>query len=103
MVTKFTAAMAKMAVLGQDVRTLVDCSEVIPIPAAAASQAAHLPAGKSLADVEGACQATPFPAVSADPGQFRDAFLLLRVGLADIVLTRVCLLFAGPATTVAPV
>ena len=79
MVTKFTAAMAKMAVLGQDVRTLVDCSEVIPIPAAAASQAAHLPAGKSLADVEGACQATPFPAISADPGQSHVSFVQFRL------------------------
>ena len=32
MVKKFTAAMAKMAVLGFDPSTLVDCSEVIPIP-----------------------------------------------------------------------
>ncbi|RPD63886.1 manganese peroxidase isozyme precursor [Lentinus tigrinus ALCF2SS1-6] len=68
MVSKFTAAMAKMAVLGQDTNTLVDCSEVIPVPSKALSQVAHLPAGKSLSDVEGSCQATPFPTISADPG-----------------------------------
>ena len=68
MVSKFTTAMAKMAVLGQDTKTLVDCSEVIPVPAKALSQVAHLPAGKSLSDIEGSCQATPFPTISADPG-----------------------------------
>ncbi len=68
MVAKFTAAMAKMAVLGQDPKTLVDCSEVIPVPAKALTQVAHLPAGKNLADIEAACQATPFPTISADPG-----------------------------------
>ena len=60
--------MAKMTVLGNDVRTLTDCSEVIPVPKPAASNVAHLPAGKTLKDIEAACAATPFPALSAAPG-----------------------------------
>ncbi|KAI0743820.1 heme peroxidase [Daedaleopsis nitida] len=68
MVAKFAAAMAKMAVLGQNPKQLVDCSEVIPVPSKAASQVAHLPAGKTLDDIEGSCQATPFPTISADSG-----------------------------------
>ncbi|KAH9945354.1 manganese peroxidase isozyme precursor [Epithele typhae] len=68
MVTKFEKVMAKLATLGQNPRTLTDCSEVIPVPAAVKLPAATLPAGKSLADVEAACAATPFPALSAAPG-----------------------------------
>ncbi|KAF8656124.1 hypothetical protein AX16_002762 [Volvariella volvacea WC 439] len=68
MVAKFEAVMAKMAVLGHDPRTLVDCSEVIPIPPAAKAQVASLPAGQSLSDIQAACAATPFPTLSADPG-----------------------------------
>lgn len=68
MVQRFTKAMAKMTVLGNDVRRLYDCSEVIPVPKPAASKVAHLPAGKSLKDIEHACKATPFPTIRADPG-----------------------------------
>ncbi|KAM5546023.1 hypothetical protein V8D89_000149 [Ganoderma adspersum] len=68
MVSKFTKVMAKMAVLGQDPRRLTDCSEVIPVPKPAASQVAHLPAGKTLKDIEASCKKTPFPTIKADPG-----------------------------------
>ena len=68
MVRKFEKVMAKMAVLGQDPRKLTDCSEVIPVPKPAASQVAHLPAGKSLKDVQASCKKTPFPTIMADPG-----------------------------------
>lgn len=88
MVSKFTAAMAKMAVLGQDTKTLVDCSEVIPVPAKALSQVAHLPAGKSLSDIEGSCQATPFPTISADPGALLQSHLYRAVCM-DIGLTTI--------------
>ena len=53
MVIRFQAAMAKMAVLGQNVDTLTDCSEVIPIPSVAQSNVGTLPAGKTLQDIEG--------------------------------------------------
>ena len=53
MVQRFTAAMAKMAVLGQDVSTLTDCSDVIPQPPPLPAGAVpHFPAGKTHADVE---------------------------------------------------
>ena len=52
MVKKFEAAMAKMTVLGHDPRSLIDCSEVIPVPSTAKSQSAIFPAGKSRHDVQ---------------------------------------------------
>ena len=54
MVSAFEAVMAKMAILGQDPATLIDCSDVIPTPAAVTLPSPTLPAGKSLADVEAA-------------------------------------------------
>ena len=69
MVRKFTKVMAKMAVLGQDPRRLTDCSEVIPVPKPAKSQVAHLPAGKTLKDIEASCKKTPFPTIKANPGE----------------------------------
>ena len=70
MVSKFEAVMAKLAVLGQDTSDFVDCSDVIPVPAAVQLPAPTLPAGKSLADIQAACAATPFPALSAAPGEY---------------------------------
>ncbi|KAI0344625.1 short manganese peroxidase [Trametopsis cervina] len=68
MVTKFEKVMAKMSVLGHDPRTLVDCSEVIPVPPAAKAKTASFPAGKSRNDIQVACQATPFPTLPTTPG-----------------------------------
>ena len=68
MVKRFEAAMAKMTVLGNNVRTLTDCSEVIPVPKPAASQVAHLPAGKTLKDIEASCKSKPFPPLRVAPG-----------------------------------
>ena len=68
MVRRFTTAMAKMAVLGQDVSTLHDCSDVIPKPPALAEQVPVLPAGVSLDDIEASCQSTPFPTLDVAPG-----------------------------------
>ncbi|KAI0634217.1 manganese-repressed peroxidase [Trametes polyzona] len=65
MVSQFENAMAKMALLGQDASTLIDCSEVIPLPKAAAANVAKLPAGKTMADIEASCAETPFPTLSA--------------------------------------
>ena len=33
MVSEFKAAMAKLQVLGQNTRRLIDCSDVVPVPA----------------------------------------------------------------------
>ena len=52
MVAKFESVMAKLAVLGQNSRNVVDCSEVIPATSDANAQVARLPAGKTLKDIE---------------------------------------------------
>ncbi|KAI0796074.1 manganese peroxidase isozyme precursor [Abortiporus biennis] len=68
MVSRFEAAMAKMAILGHNPRNLIDCSEVIPVPSKAASNSAALPAGFSMADVEASCNNAAFPTLSTLPG-----------------------------------
>jgi len=65
---KFAQAMAKVSTLGQDPSTLVDCSEVIPVPRAARRQTAVLPTGKTQDDVKLACDSTPFPSLSTTAG-----------------------------------
>ncbi|KAJ6542959.1 manganese peroxidase 3 [Mycena capillaripes] len=67
MQTEFRAAMAKLAVIGQNTAKMVDCSDVIPIPKPVTGKA-HLPAGKSMADIEQACATAAFPTLTADPG-----------------------------------
>lgn len=59
MISKFRAAMAKLATTGQIRQLLTDCSEVIPVPVVAKSQAVTLPAGKSMADVQAAVRVVP--------------------------------------------
>ena len=66
-VQAFKAAFAKMTVLGHDINSLVDCSDVVPTPPPANS-AAHFPAGLSNADIEQACATAAFPILPADPG-----------------------------------
>ena len=68
MVNRFSAAMAKMALLGQDTSTLTDCSDVIPNSPALANSMPVLPAGTSLDDIEASCQDTPFPTLDVVPG-----------------------------------
>ncbi|THH31799.1 hypothetical protein EUX98_g2376 [Antrodiella citrinella] len=63
----FKAAMAKLAVLGQNVNNMVDCSDLIPEPPTF-SGTATFPAGLNNGDIEQACATTPFPTLSTDPG-----------------------------------
>ncbi|KAJ7201749.1 putative versatile peroxidase [Mycena rebaudengoi] len=63
----FRAAFAKMALIGQTRSSLIDCSDVIPVPRAVTTKP-HLPAGKKMADIEQACATSPFPTLTADPG-----------------------------------
>ncbi|KAH9056569.1 manganese peroxidase 1 [Lactarius vividus] len=65
--TAFAAVMAKLSVLGQNTKNLVDCSDVIPIPKPFTGSA-HLPAGSTLQDIEASCKLFPFPTLKADPG-----------------------------------
>ncbi|KZT37218.1 manganese peroxidase [Sistotremastrum suecicum HHB10207 ss-3] len=64
----FTAAMAKMAIIGHSRSDLVDCSEVIPPASTVPVKGAHFPASKSRSDIEQACATAPFPTLPADPG-----------------------------------
>ncbi|KAK7056144.1 peroxidase [Favolaschia claudopus] len=67
MTSKFRAAMQKMTVLGQNRNLLTDCSDVIPVPKTLTTKP-FLPAGKTQRDVQVACHASPFPALTAQPG-----------------------------------
>ncbi|KAF7324709.1 Peroxidase [Mycena kentingensis (nom. inval.)] len=73
MVAEFRAAMARMAVIGVDRATLTDCSDVIPVPKPLLS-APHLPAGKTMDDIEQACRVSAFPTLTADPGPATSVF-----------------------------
>ncbi|KAF8519646.1 manganese peroxidase [Hysterangium stoloniferum] len=63
----FKLVMLKLSVIGQDVSKLIDCSDVIPTPLPA-TKGATFPATKTIADVEQACHALPFPKLATDPG-----------------------------------
>ncbi|KZV83185.1 manganese peroxidase precursor [Exidia glandulosa HHB12029] len=60
MAARFATAMAKLTLLGQDVLTLTDCTELIPRSPPAASQAVF-PATKSRPDIDQACAISLFP------------------------------------------
>ncbi|KAF9477501.1 manganese peroxidase 1 [Pholiota conissans] len=75
MMSQFKAAMAKLQVLGQDTRKLIDCSDVVPVPAPFAGPI-KFPASFSNADLQLACPQLRFPNIAT---------------------------VAGPAPTVAPV
>ncbi|KAJ7486980.1 putative versatile peroxidase [Mycena latifolia] len=64
---EFAAAMAKMAVIGHNTAKMVDCSDVIPIPKPLVGKP-HLPAGKTMRDIQQACATSAFPTLTADPG-----------------------------------
>ncbi|KAF7360776.1 Peroxidase [Mycena venus] len=64
---KFKAAMSKMATIGNDRSKMVDCSDVIPVPKPVVGTP-HLPAGKTMNDIEQACASAAFPSLTADPG-----------------------------------
>ncbi|KAL5507302.1 GP1_5 [Sanghuangporus vaninii] len=67
MQSEFGAAMAKLAVVGQDTSQMVDCSEVIPIPPPFTGSAVF-PPSLSNADIEQACATQAFPTLSTLPG-----------------------------------
>ena len=48
----FRDAMAKLAVLGQDIDNMVDCSDLIPVPKPLQNAVAHFPAGFSKEDID---------------------------------------------------
>ncbi|KAF8583233.1 class II peroxidase [Ramaria rubella] len=68
MANAFKAAMAKLAVNGQDTKNFIDCTEVLPPPTPAVKKPATFPATKTRKDIEQACFASPFPNLASDPG-----------------------------------
>ncbi|KIJ37320.1 class II peroxidase [Sphaerobolus stellatus SS14] len=66
MANAFRAAMAKLAVVGQDSSKFIDCSEVIPVPKPNPTPA-FFPTTKSRADLQQACP-QPFPSLTTLPG-----------------------------------
>ncbi|KIJ46493.1 class II peroxidase [Sphaerobolus stellatus SS14] len=67
MANAFQAAMAKLAVVGQDSSKFIDCSEVVPIPVPAVRKPTTFPATKTKKDIQQACP-LPFPNLATDPG-----------------------------------
>jgi len=68
MASSFRAAMQKMAILGHSRSSLIDCSDVIPVPPKI-NNTPHFPAGQSKTNVEQACATAAFPTLTTDPGQ----------------------------------
>ncbi|KAJ3789588.1 manganese dependent peroxidase [Lentinula aff. detonsa] len=67
--TAFRAAMQKMAIIGHDRNSLVDCSDVIPVPEPLPATARpHLLPDTIQGDIEQACATAPFPVLAALPG-----------------------------------
>jgi len=64
----FHDAMAKLAVVGQDVSKMIDCSEAVPVPVPAVNKAATFPAGTGPELLQLSCD-SPFPSLATDPGQ----------------------------------
>nr|UDP83131.1 manganese peroxidase 4 [Cyathus bulleri] len=60
MQTQFKAAMARLQVLGQDTNKLVDCSDVVPVPASFPGPI-KFPASFSLKDIQQTCNSAKFP------------------------------------------
>jgi len=67
MMESFYLAMKKMAVVGQDVSKLIDCSDAVPVSVPPVKKPSTFPAGKSIHDIVQVCS-TPFPTLATDPG-----------------------------------
>lgn len=108
MQTEFAAAMAKMAIIGQDKTKMVDCSDVIPIPKPVIGSP-HLPAGKTMADIEQAVSHVIYMNGSTDidrSARRRLSPLSPPTAVSTFYEARTvyrCSFILGPATSVAPV
>ncbi|THG98528.1 hypothetical protein EW145_g7412, partial [Phellinidium pouzarii] len=65
--SNFFTAMMKLSNVGQDVNSLIDCSELIPSLAVLTKKEATFPVGTNVSDVQQVCSST-FPILSADTG-----------------------------------
>nr|P19136.1 RecName: Full=Manganese peroxidase H4; AltName: Full=MP-I; AltName: Full=Peroxidase manganese-dependent H4; Flags: Precursor [Phanerodontia chrysosporium]AAA33746.1 Mn-dependent peroxidase precursor [Phanerodontia chrysosporium] len=69
MAASFKAAMAKLAILGHSRSSLIDCSDVVPVPKPAVNKPATFPATKGPKDLDTlTCKALKFPTLTSDPG-----------------------------------
>jgi manganese peroxidase len=68
MASRFKAAMAKIAIIGQDRSKLVDCSAVVPKAVPAVKNPATFPASTSRKNVQQACLSVPFPSLTTASG-----------------------------------
>ncbi|TCD71229.1 hypothetical protein EIP91_011707 [Steccherinum ochraceum] len=64
---RFSDVVLKLTLLGHDQSTMVDCTEVVPVPQILTSPA-FFPPTLSNKNVEQACQGTPFPVLRTAPG-----------------------------------
>ncbi|KAJ7584950.1 putative versatile peroxidase [Mycena floridula] len=92
MTASFRAAMSKMATLGQNRALMVDCSDVIPVPKPLTKNVPTFPAGKTRADVQVACRASPFPTLATDK-----SVLTLNLSILLLIPSR------GASTAIPPV
>ncbi|KDR82559.1 hypothetical protein GALMADRAFT_134156 [Galerina marginata CBS 339.88] len=67
MMSEFKAAMAKLQVLGQNTKKLIDCSDVVPVPKPFTA-AIKFPATFSKKDVQIACPQSAFPSLATVAG-----------------------------------
>ncbi|KDR69116.1 hypothetical protein GALMADRAFT_77799, partial [Galerina marginata CBS 339.88] len=67
MENQFQSAMLQLQLLGQDTTTMIECSEVVPIPPPPPSQP-HFPAGFSKFDIDQACATETFPSIPSLAG-----------------------------------
>jgi cytochrome c peroxidase len=67
MAANFGAQVARLAVLGQDVNKLIDCSSVIPKPPSLIDDPVF-PPGQTIADIDQSCDLERFPNLKTAPG-----------------------------------
>ncbi len=68
MLAGFEEVMRKLSTLGFDRSVLTDCSDVIPAATGTVAEP-FIPSGLSLADLQPACSASPFPTVATVAGK----------------------------------
>jgi manganese peroxidase len=66
MAASFKAAMSKLAILGHNRNSLIDCSEVVPVPVPAVNKPASFPATTGPKDLELTCKSERFPTLTTN-------------------------------------
>lgn len=66
MMASFKAAMSKLAILGHNRNSLIDCSDVVPAPKPPVNKPASFPATTGPKDLQLSCPIERFPSLSVD-------------------------------------